>query len=55
MNTKGRVQTLKENKIILLVLSRELETALAQCTADCDLYGIGLADHKFFRQTVDSI
>ena len=51
MNTKGRVRTLEENKVFLLVLYRELETALAQCTADGDLYGTGLTEHKLFRHT----
>ena len=49
MNTKVRIQTLEENKIVLLVLYSELKIALAQCTADGDLYGIGLTEHKFFR------
>ena len=51
MNKKGRVRTLEENKVVLLVLYRELEIVLAQCTADGDIYATGLIDHKLFRQT----
>ena len=51
MNTKGWVWTLEENKAVLQVLYRDLETALAQCTDDSDLYGIGLTEHKLFSQT----
>ena len=49
MNTKGRIRTLYENKVVLLVLYRELEIALAQCTADGDIYGKFLTKHKLFR------
>ena len=51
MSKKGRVQTLEKNKVVLLVLYRELEIALAQCTTDGDIYGTGLTEHKLFRQT----
>ena len=51
INTKGQVRTLEENIFILLVLCRELEIASAQCTADGDLYGTGLTEHKLFRKT----
>ena len=50
MNTKVRIQTLEENKIVLLVLYSELKIALAQCTADGDLYRTGPTEHKLFRQ-----
>ena len=55
MNKKGPVWTLEENKVFLLVLYRELETALAQCTADNDLYGTGLTENKLFRQTLANL
>ena len=51
MNTKIQVQTLEENKIVLLVPYCDLEIALAHCTADGNLYGTGMTEHKFFRQT----
>ena len=50
MNTKVRVRTLEENKVILLVLYYELEIALVKCAADSNLYGTGLTDHKLFKQ-----
>ena len=49
MNKKGRVRTLEENKVVLLILSCGLEIALAQCTADGNIYGTGLTDNKLFR------
>ena len=51
MNTKGRVRTLEYNKAVLLVFFRDMEIELAQCTADDDIYGTGLTEHKLFRQT----
>ena len=51
MNTKGRVRTLEENKVVLLVLYCELEIALAQYTSDSDIYGTGMTEHKLFQQT----
>ena len=51
MDTKGRVRTLEDNKVILPALYCEMEIALEQCTAEGDLYGIGLTEHKLFRQT----
>ena len=46
MNTKGWVRTLEENKVALLVLYCDLEIALAQYTADGNIYGTGLIEHK---------
>ena len=51
MNTKVRVRTLEENKVVLLVLFHELEISLAQCTADGVLYKTYLTEHKLFIQT----
>ena len=51
INTQGRVLTLEENKVVLLILYRDLEIALSQCTTDGNIYGTGLTEHKFFRQT----
>ena len=55
MNTKIRVQNLDENKAVLLLRYCDLEIALAQCTDDGDIYGTGLTDHKFFRQTSSTL
>ena len=55
MNTKGWVRTLEENKVFLLVLYRDLEITLTQCTADNDLYGTGLTAHNLFVQTSDTL
>ena len=55
INTKGWVQTLDENKVVVLVLYRELEIALAQCTDDGNLHGTGLTEHKLFRQISDTL
>ena len=52
---KRRVRTLEENKVIILVLSHDMEIALAQCTADSNLYGTGLSEHKLFRQTAATL
>ena len=51
MNKKGRVRTLVDNKVIILVLYCDLEITLLQCTTDGDLYGKGLTEHKLFRHT----
>ena len=53
--TKGWVRTLEENKVVLLVLHRDLEIALEKCTADGNLYGTGLTEHKLFRNTSATI
>ena len=47
MNKKGRVRNLYENKVIILVLYRDLEIALTHCIADSNLYGTGLIEHNF--------
>ena len=40
---------MEDNNFVILVLYRELEIALAQYTADGDVYGTGLIDHTLFR------
>ena len=50
MNTKVQVRTLEENKVVLLVLYREMEIALAYCTAGGDIYETGLIKNTLFRQ-----
>ena len=51
MNTKVQVRNLKNNKVVLLVISCEPEISLEHCIAAGDIYGTSLKEHKLFRQT----
>mmetsp|Transcript_21520 Transcript_21520/g.44287 ORF Transcript_21520/g.44287 Transcript_21520/m.44287 type:complete len:705 (+) Transcript_21520:260-2374(+) len=50
-NPKGRVRSLDENKIVMLMLARELEVALDKAKSEGDDYGSGITLHQLFEST----